>query len=201
MERLDAIVAGIGVLVVAVAIGGVVATGPGGQPTFDVVFQEVRSPLAPQQASFTGDASVEVPFNLAAQPNLTRLEVTVRVAGAGLRAAGDALTITLVGPDGREETQEAQLPPGGAADASVTFQRTFRSLPAAQQVRAADEAAAVAAAQVPAAAQNGTGTWTVTVAASTQGPPPLHVENHTVAVEPVAFTFRGVVPTAVVDPR
>lgn len=190
MERLDALVAGLGVLVVAVALGGVVATGPGGAE-YRVVFVEASSPLEAQQATFAGDSSTEVPVDVAAVDNLTRLEFTVRISAPGPRAGADALQVTLTGPDGVEETQQAQLAAGGADDATLTFERTVRALPPEQRVRAGSAEGAVAAAAVPPAGDApGAGAWTVTVAAS-GGLPVGHVEAHTVVVETVAFAFRG----------
>lgn len=191
MERLDALVAGLGILVVAVALGGVVATGPGGGAAFRVVFVESPTPLQAQNAAFSGDASTEVPVEVAVA-NLTRLQFTVRVTGAGPRTGADALEVTLDGPDGRSETQQASLGPGGAADASVTFERDVRAVPPEQRVRAASAAAAVDAATVAPAPANATGTWTFTIAASS-ALPQLHVESHSIVVEATAFAFRGTV--------
>lgn len=201
MERLDAIVAGIGVLVVAVALGGVIAAGPGGAgAAFHVVFTEQRVAVEAQEGAFAGDGSAEVPVEVAVA-NLTRLEFTVRLSGAGPRAAADAVEVTLEGPDGRSETQRGQLPPGGAAEVALTFTRTVRALPPAQDVEAASEAAAVAAAEVPPAPANGTGTWTFTVSASSGAIGPLHAEAHDIVVDTVAFAYRGVVQPEVANPR
>lgn len=197
MERLDAIVAGLGVLVVIVAIGGVVATGPGAGAPFRVVFVEAGTPLEAQTAAFPGDGSTEVAVDVDVA-NLTRLQFTVRVAAAGPRPAADTIEVTLVGPDGVSETQTGQLAAGGAADVSLTFDRPVRALPPEQSVRAANAGAAVAAAQAPPAEGNATGMgpWTITVAASGGALPQLHVENHNVVVETTAFAFRAQVPPA-----
>lgn len=197
MERLDAVVAGLGVLVVAVALGGVVASGPGSGPEFRVVFVEQPQPQEAQMAALAGDGSVDVPLEVAT-PNLTRLQVTVRVTGSGPRAAADSIEVTLAGPDGRSETQQATLAAGGPADASVTFERPLRALPPEQRVRAASPEAAVAAADPGASPANASGTWTVTVGIAGGGLPQLHVEGHDIVVEATAYAFRATVQPEVV---
>lgn len=200
MERLDAIVAGLGILVVAVALGGVVATGPGtGLATFRVVFTEQRVPLEAQDGAFAGDGSLDIPVQVNVT-NLTSLTFTVRVTGPGPRAAADGVEATLTGPDGRSESQQGQLGPGGAADATLTFERAVRPLPAEQRIQARSEADAVARAS-GGAPGNGTGAWTLTVSVSGGALPQLHTENHSIVVETVASAFRGVVQPDVANPR
>jgi hypothetical protein len=192
MERLDALVAGIGILVVAVALGGVLAAGPGGNPTFQVAFVEQREALEAQQASFAGEGSQEVTF-VADVINATRLEVVIRVTGAGPRAGADALEFVLTGPDGRSETLTGTLPPGASATASVTFTREVQPVPPAQAVRAATPDEAVAAARPPSGGIAATGAYTVEVVARGSGLLPAHVETHAITVEPTVVGLRGVV--------
>jgi hypothetical protein len=203
MERLDVLVAGLGVLVVATAMVGV-ATSPriAGEGDFTIGFVEQRTALPAQQGAIAGDGQTDVPLQVQVR-NLTRLEVTVRVAGAGPRAAPDAVTVTLTAPDGRAEQQQLQLPgPGPAAYATATFERDLGTAPPARVVAGADEAAALAAAAADSSTNNGTGTWTVRVAI-TGGTPlaQVHNEGHTIVVEAAAVGYRAVVQPETANPR
>lgn len=201
MERLDALVAGLGVLVVATALAGVVTSGPGGGARdFTVAFVEQRVPLEAQRGAFTGDNAAEVDVRVGLL-NVTRLTFTVRVTGAGPRASPDSVEVTLQGPDGRRETQRATLPgPGGAADATLTFERAVASAPQPIIVRGASEDEAVAGVPASYASNNATGTWSV--AASARGQVgALHTEGHNVVVEAVAMAYRAVVQPEPVNPR
>lgn len=201
MERLDALVAGIGVLVVATALAGVVVSGPGpegGGRAFRIGFPEQRIPLPAQQGSFSGDGTRDVPVQVTT-PNATRVAFTVRVTGAGPRAAPDSVEVTLAGPDGRRESQQATLPgPGASADVTLAFERPVGRAPATQDVRGASEAQALAGVAGQ-AHRNGTGTWTVTV--TVRGGLPVHNEAHTIVVESAVVAYRAVVQPEPVNPR
>ncbi|HEV8361554.1 MAG TPA: hypothetical protein VGR28_13980 [Candidatus Thermoplasmatota archaeon] len=199
MERLDAIVAGIGVLVVAVALGGVVATGPpAGAGSFAIAFLEQRQDLAPASGQGAGDGAVEVPVAVALR-NLTTLTFSVRVAGAGPRLAPDTIQVTVTAPNGTTyRASPAQLPgPGAQAEVTVPVEARVQAAPPAATIRAASQAAALAAAGAP--TTNGTGNWTVTVGIA--GGAPVHAESHTVTVNVAASTYRAVPQPDVANPR
>jgi hypothetical protein len=196
MERLDGIVGGLGVLVVAVALLGVAVSAPiaPGAQAFHVAFPEHAVPQPDQSGTIAGDGSHEFPVPIGAR-NLTRVTFALDVSAPGPRALADTVTMTLQRPDGRTQQQTGTLGNPAAASLTLTLDAPVGSPPAERDVRAPSSAAALA--QVAGlASANGTGTWTVTVQVQSQGGAPLgpaHTEPHQLTLRVAAVVFEAVV--------
>jgi hypothetical protein len=194
VERLDAIVAGIGVVVVGVALLGAASSGPGGAQSFHLAFPEQRTALPDATGSITGDGSTDLSFPVEVG-NLTRVDVQLQVVSNGPRVTPDDVTATLKAPGGRSVQAKGSIagPGTGGEAASLEMRLPVGAAPPEQDVRAASEAAALQQAQAL-AARNGTGTWTLTVqVASQQGLGAVHNEAHTITAKLAAFAFEAVV--------
>lgn len=194
MERLDAFVGGLGIVVVAAALVGAAASGPAAALSFHIAFPEERSALPDASGSVAGDGAKDLPFRVDVL-NLTRVEARVEVVGQGPRVAPDDVTATLKAPDGRTVQARGSIagPGTGGESAALDLSFPFAPAPAARDVLAPSEAAALA--QVSGlATHNGTGTWTLTVAVrSQQGLGAAHAEAHAITARIAAFAARAVV--------
>ncbi|MCA1813697.1 MAG: hypothetical protein LC624_07070 [Halobacteriales archaeon] len=194
MERLDGIVAGVGVLIVLLALGGAVSSGPAGAADFHIAFPEQRLALPDATGSITGEGTLDLRFPVNVT-NLTRVEVQLQAVGQGPRVAPDDVTATLRGPDGRSiQAQGGIAGPGtGGEAAALELRLPTGSAPAERDIRAASAGAALAQAGSLASA-NGTGTWTLSIGVqSQQGLGAAHNEAHAVTARIAAFAFRAVV--------
>jgi hypothetical protein len=201
VERLDAIVAGIGVLVVLTAVLGAATAPEGvGERGFRIAFGTERLPQPEQEAIVTGDGSAELVVPISAR-NATRLEFQVEVSAPGPRLVADSLTITLASPEGATEERTGTLPAGPGGSVTVDFAVDVGAAPAERTVRAEDPDGALAQAQSLASA-NGTGNWTLTAGIASQGGlAAVHTEAHRILVRPSVIAYEASVQPEVPPAR
>jgi hypothetical protein len=197
MERLDALVAGLGVLVVAVALGGVVTAPPaGGAGTFTIGFVADRATLPPAQANLNGDGTATVPVQVGAR-NLTRLEFAIQVT---LTGAPPTTTVAIAadGPARQHAEGPATVNAGvPTATASGTLALDLGPLPAPVTVQAGTTEGALAAANR--GTNNGTGAWTISV--TVQSGLPASPASAAISVTPTTVGYHAVVQPDVANPR
>lgn len=179
MERADAIVASIGVLVVTAAGGGILLSG-GTAPSlsFSLAWQTEKGSLQ-TRGSFAGDEVAENAFPLDVR-NLTRVAVTLDVQAPGPRAGDELVRVTLSGPGNRTAAGETRFQAGSTAQGRVTLQIPLASVPRRVAVTATSEAEARTALMGD-ASDLGRGPWTVSVDANPEFPGP-HLESHTFTI-------------------
>ena len=178
-ERLDAILLGVGVLAVALAVVLFVVLPETQVPQrqFVATFTETSAEAPPQQATATEGQAVELAFPVA-EGNLSRILVTVRFADDNAASDPDTLRIEVVGPDGAtygapvETANPLPVPDGGTppgytpVPGVIVLAVPVHEKPSTQVIAAASrgetpEEAASRVAEVLSA--DGAGTWTVRI--------------------------------------
>lgn len=197
MERLDAIVAGIGVLVVAVALGGVVTAPPAPEAaSFAIGFVADRATLPAATANLNGDGTSGIPVSVPAR-NVSRVEfaVTVQLTGA---PPTTTVNVVVTGPNGQRATGAGQGgAPGVQSQQTATIAVEVAPLPTAVTVQAADGAAALGS--VNRTSANGTGTWNVEV--TVQSGLPASPAQAAITVATTVVSWHAVVQPEVTNPR
>ena len=198
MEKLDAMVAALGVLVLAVALGGVVTAPPAaGAGSFTIGFVADRATLPAAQANQAGDGTARVPIPVSIL-NVSRLEfaVTVTLTGA---APTTTVSVAVEGPAGQRGSGAGS----GGAQAGLTSSQTVSvpvdvaALPPPATVQAASADAALAAAN--STAVNGTGAWTVSVTINSGLP--ASPAQAGISVATTVISYHAVVQPPVANPR
>lgn len=165
MDRRDGIVAGVGAVLVALAIVGASLGGPGETPytlTYVVASTATDLPGTP------GGGGVS--FALKVPDNATHLSATVTLSVTGVFAPTASAHVELVSPDGSRTTKDAAPSPGGSTMTAI-LEADLAPAPANETIRAGSLAEAEAR-----LARNATaGTWTVVVTFSSGTPAPQGV--------------------------
>lgn len=201
MERLDAMVAGIGVLVVGVALLGVATSGPGGgEAAFLLTFPTAATELPEATGTFAGDASTDVVAGVPLR-NLTQLVFDVTVASGGASAGPTTIVVQVEGPQGQQDEQQLTMPvvQAQASSVSATLRFGLAQAPANTPVRAGS--AGEAAAGAGPGTMNGTGDWTITVTAQSGQLGLANRATYTVSVVPTATTYAAVAQPEAANPR
>lgn len=198
MQKLDAIVAATGAVVLVVAIvGAALYGGSAATETFQISFATAERDYGPESGSAVGEGLV-AEFNLTDR-NITQVKVLVTLSGAAARVQPVSFTVQVEGPDGYSGEAEGTLAgtPSPAASATAEILVNVTAKPTDHTYDAADLAAATAHADTL-ATSNGTGAWKVTVRAAPQLPPnePINAE-----VSMVATVFESRVSRDLLVPR
>lgn len=198
MEKADAIIALLGVLLTTGAGLGIAFFQEVPQPTeYRISWATSRVDFGPQSGSTTGDDPADFAFNVNAA-NVTAIEFSSSVTGAGPRPADDTVTIEVTGPGGRRFTNTATLTGQQSASVEVRAGGTLRDAPTTTgPVFAFSQGEADSAVSGAFTDSNATGSWTVRVSSvTTAAVATTHIEGHTIAVGGFLVRYQGsVVPT------
>lgn len=155
MEKLDAIVAGAGALVLVIAIAGAAVTGGGGVSSFDLVVVDHAGSASQPARAHSGEATVRESFDaMLGRANVTHATFTVSATFAAGPGAQAAMHVKLTAPNGTSFEQDAKTTAPGVggtqAVASAVFDvgatrspedRTLRGVTQAEALREANASA------------------------------------------------------------
>lgn len=171
MQKLDAIVAATGAVVLVVAIAGAALYGgSSAMDTFQITFTTKEKDVEAQEGAATG-AGFTATFNLT-DLNITQVKVVVTFTGAAARVAAAPWTVQVDGPGSFDDEAQGSLTgaPNPSASVTVEIPINVTGTPADHAYEASSLDAAQAHARTL-STTNGTGTWTITARASPQVPP------------------------------
>lgn len=191
MNRIDGVILGVGVVVLAASILGVVLYDEAGGNTYNISWGEGEAVALDEQSDSGGPG--EYTFDVAVnETNIAQMVFTVDVTANGPQVSDDSVEVAVEGPDGMSGDCSFGIPGGsqtgsGTCDASVDVTEA----PDAATVRAQNQSAAEEDARDQVSTTDGQGTWTVTV--TVDGGTEIQDPNYDVTVNPVVSQWTPVV--------
>lgn len=191
VNRIDGVILGVGVVVLAASVVGVILYDEQTPETFTTSWSQSEAIELEEQTDSGGPAeySFETELN---RSLLARAEFEVAVSASGANVNEDTIDVEVETPDGDTETCSFTLPGGQTGGSgSCTAEIGVNPRPTITQVTAVNATEAEEQAVEDASAGNGTGTWTTTI--TIDGGNELNDPSYDVSLTPSVFEWQ---PTA-----
>lgn len=186
MNRVDGIILGVGIVVLAASIIGVILYEDPAETGFQVTFAESSEQSLAEQSNdgAAGEYTFEVPVNAS---GLASTIFTVDASRNGAVITDDSVEVTAQGPNGTTADCTFTMTAGASASGTCVAEASVSEMPDGSVIDAEDAETAEAEARETLGTA-GTGTWTVTVTITAgTGAPGPGAPSYQVSVTP-AYT-------------
>lgn len=192
MNRVDGVILGVGVVVLAASIVGVILYDDTAGTAFEVNFQESDATSLDELTDDGAAGEYSFEQNITNVTGLANSIFTVEVTRNGAVLTADMVEVTVEGPTGQTADCSFEMGAGASGSGTCDAEATVQEQPDAQSVTAenASEAEEMAEATLTTA---GTGEWTVTVTIQAgQGAPGPGTPSYSITVTPQYTLWEAV---------